>query len=166
MTPSAQLNPTISGPLPRQVRALRMTWGPRAVQSKNTTKQNKHINQSTWTRKGLNCWDASHRKLSCTCLWKLLTHSRHIDLGAYTQDMCYVLALYYHDWRNKLQCRPAQSMFQHRFTTYRMHHKNAYFDKKEPKRRERQQEKYEERDEKETILTIKVRSKIKKINKN
>ena len=57
-------------------------------------------------------------------------------------------------------------MFQHRFTTYRMHHKNAYFDKKEPKRRERQQEKYEERDEKETILTIKVRSKIKKINKN
>ena len=33
-TPNTRLNPPVSGPLSRQVRALRMTVGPRAVQSK------------------------------------------------------------------------------------------------------------------------------------
>ena len=32
-TPNTQLNPPVSGPLSRQVRALRMAVGPRAVQS-------------------------------------------------------------------------------------------------------------------------------------
>ena len=34
-TPNTRLNPPVSGPLSRQVRALRMTVGPRAVQRKN-----------------------------------------------------------------------------------------------------------------------------------
>ena len=34
-TPNTQLNPPVSVPVSRQVRALRMTMGPRAVQSKN-----------------------------------------------------------------------------------------------------------------------------------
>ena len=33
--PNTQLNPSVSGPLLRQLRALRMTVGPRAIQSKN-----------------------------------------------------------------------------------------------------------------------------------
>ena len=34
-TPNTRLNPPVSGPLSRQVKALRMTVGPRAVESKN-----------------------------------------------------------------------------------------------------------------------------------
>ena len=34
-TPHTRQNPPVSGPLSRQVRALRMTVGPKAVQSKN-----------------------------------------------------------------------------------------------------------------------------------
>ena len=48
-TPNTWLNPPVSGPLSRQVRALRMTVGPRAVQLK------KRSNQLTWERKGLRC---------------------------------------------------------------------------------------------------------------
>ena len=44
--PNAQLSPPVLGPLSRQVRDLRMTVGPRAVQSKNA---------ATSERKGLRC---------------------------------------------------------------------------------------------------------------
>ena len=48
-TPYTLLNPPVSGPLLRQLRAIRMTVGPRAVQSKKRSKQ------LTWERKGLTC---------------------------------------------------------------------------------------------------------------
>ena len=38
-TPNTQLNPPVSGPVSKQVRAPRMTVGPRAVQSKKKKTQ-------------------------------------------------------------------------------------------------------------------------------
>ena len=44
-TPNAQLNPAVSGPLSKQVRALRMTVGLGGVQSKKKKEKKKRSNQ-------------------------------------------------------------------------------------------------------------------------
>ena len=54
-TPNTWLNPPVSGPLSRQLRALRMTVGPRAVQSKNA---------ATSLLEREKAWDARQQTLS------------------------------------------------------------------------------------------------------
>ena len=143
ITPNTLLNPLVSGPLSRQARALRMTVGPRAIQS-NKKKQNKQkqkrSNQLTWTRK---VWDASQQKFSCMLLKvaESLTNSWHVPMRicGYTHGMYYVIiliiiiiithAINFNAHRHKI-------MFQHKLAVYRLHYKNAYSDQKEPKRRE------------------------------
>ena len=109
---NTRLNHLVSGPLSRQVRALRMTVGPRAVQSK------KRSNQLTWERKGSR-W--KQWTLSRACLWKSLTHVRHVALATrvhvreFTSDIYYVLTL--SPWLTP--------KLKHKVTIYR-HYKNAH----------------------------------------
>ena len=61
--------------------------------------------------------------------------------------MYYVRTLCFHGSCYKLLillCTLAQVTFQHRLTIYGQHHKKAYSDEKEPKKREREWERNEE----------------------
>ena len=51
-------------------------------------------------------------------------------------------------------------MFQHKLIIYGLHYKNAYSDEEEPKKREREWERNEERDRKEKVKKIKKNNKI------
>ena len=56
ITPNTLLNPLVSGPLSRQARALRMTVGPTATQSKKRKKnKNKTQQPANLNKKGLRC---------------------------------------------------------------------------------------------------------------
>ena len=148
-TPSTRLNPPVTGPSSRQVRAVRMTGGPRAVQSKKCS------SRLTWTKKKR--LEMQAKGNSHACLWKSLTHSHHVGtrIYGYTPDMYYVLTLYYHDSCNKRKPIPVQNHVPTQ--AYGLHDKNAYSDEKEPKRRTIEQGRNEERQKGK----IKIKNKIK-----
>ena len=61
---------------------------------------------------------------------------------------------YYHDSCNKPQRTREQIMFQQKLTIYRLNYKNAFSDEEEPKKREREWERNEERDRKKKVKKI------------
>ena len=127
-TPNTRLDPPVSEPVSRQVRALGMTVSLRAVQSKNA---------ATSQLEREKAWDARQQKLSCmplkvvdSCTTRSPSHTR--TWMHFWHVLCTNIITMTHD---KLK---------HKLTIYR-HYKNAYSDEKEFKRREKEREGNEER---------------------